>query len=238
MRVVVDGAFDRPEHKPDRLTKADPAIGPDPWREFEDGVIGRMIEDARRRGGDNPPAESRRRPPWEEPGVIDRLLGRDTPGEVRRPGDGWVDQPVREFQRPINAHYEAWVRDETGGPERMEYAIADGKGGFVHFDSRMVEERDGERVEVLIDAKGSYAQFLDADGDWKTFFVRMEDTGLKRMLRDADRQVRAADGRPVEWWCMQADVADAFNETFEDEPELAGKISAVYRPMPEQETGG
>jgi hypothetical protein len=231
VRVVVDGAFDRPEERPARPTEAEPAIRRDPWEEFPDGVIGRVIEDARRRAGDAPPAPHRP-PPWEEPGVIDRLIGED------RPSDGWVDQPVREFQRPINAHYEAWVREETGGPARMEYAVDDGKGGFVHFDSRMVEERDGERLEVLIDAKGTYAQFLDAEGEWKGFFGRMEDTGLARMLRDADRQVRAADGRPVEWWCMQADVADAFNETFKDDPGLAGKIRAVYRPMPGQERVG
>jgi hypothetical protein len=231
VRVVVDGAFDRPEERPARPTEADPAIRRDPWEEFEDGVIGRVIEDARRRSGDEP-SEPRRPPPWEEPGVIERLIGED------RPRDGWVDQPVREFQRPINAHYEAWVREETGGPPHMEYAVDDGKGGFVHFDSRVVEERDGERIEVLIDAKGSYAQFLDADGDWSEFFTRFEDKGLNRMRYDAGRQVAAAGGRPVEWWCMQEEVAEALNDAFERDDKLRGRIEAVYRPMPVVESEG
>ena len=52
------------------------------------------------------------------------------------------------------------------------------------------------------------------------------------MLDDADRQVKAADGRPVEWWCAEEEAADAFDERFAFDRRLRGRIEAVHKPMP------
>ena len=113
----------------------------------------------------------------------------------------------------------------------------------VRFTSRTIETRDGEPVEVLIMAKAGYEERLDAHGKWKKGFARAENVGMLMgeegfgLIAEMDaarRQVRVADGRPVQWWCLEEAAAEAFNEEFRRRDELRGRIEAVYRPMPEE----
>jgi hypothetical protein len=164
-------------------------------------------------------------------------LGTPTP---RRPGPGsqvqdagqWAPPTTpRHHGHPFNAEYEAWIRRETGGPEDgTEYRVQhDGEQAF--FDATDVQDRDGVPTEVLIDGKGRYEQFIDPDtGDFKPWWRDSEKSGLPGELAQAERQVRVADGRPVEWWCAEQATADAFNDAFANNPNLSGRIVAVYKP--------
>ena len=151
------------------------------------------------------------------------------------PAGSWTDPPAsRSYGDPFNERYEEWVRSETGGPAGKEYLVR-GDGRQALFDATTVREQDGNQTEVLIDAKGRYAQFIDPEsGRFKDFWANSRDSGLNGELKQARRQVDVADGRPVEWWCAERQTARAFNQAFAGSG-LAGHIRAVYRPMAEQE---
>jgi hypothetical protein len=153
-------------------------------------------------------------------------------GPVRDPAGQWAPpETPRHHGHPFNAEYEAWIRRETGGPEDgTEYRVRhDGEQAF--FDANDVQDRGGTPTEVLIDGKGRYEQFIDDDtGDFKEWFADSEKSGLPKELEQAERQVRVANGRPVEWWCAEQATADAFNAAFQDNPNLRGRIVAVYKP--------
>ncbi|WP_283138499.1 Tox-REase-5 domain-containing protein [Rhizohabitans arisaemae] len=147
-------------------------------------------------------------------------------------GHGWVAAPPRHHGAPFNADYEEWVRRECGGPPGREYLIMR-TGEKVLFDAMRIEQRNGVPVEVLVDAKGRYAQFIDkTTGTFHKWWARSKNSGLPEMLERALKQIKAGGGRRVEWWCAEPEVARLFNDEFEDDDRLEGRIRAVYRPMP------
>lgn len=75
---------------------------------------------------------------------------------------------------------------------------------------------------------------MKPDGTFKWFF--QERGGLEHTRQQAERQVLAAGGRPVEWWCADEAFADALNEYIEDIAVLNGKIEAIYKPYPEEQS--
>ena len=148
-----------------------------------------------------------------------------------------MSPPERYHGDGFNRRYEEWAREVSGGRPGSEYLVERGDRR-VYFDTRSVEERGGELVEVLVDAKGRYAQFIDPDtGDWYDFFGDSRRSGLGKLLERARDQVDVADGRPVEWWCAEPEPADLFNEAFEDDDDLRNRIRAAYRPMPDERSG-
>jgi hypothetical protein len=148
------------------------------------------------------------------------------PTDIDDPAGRWEVGPLRTRGQ----EYEGWSREETGAPQGMEYHVTNEIGNR-WLDTRYVEDRNGEPTEVLVDAKDDYAQFIDPEtGDWKDWW-----TGLDGALGQAQDQVDVADGRPVEWWCSQPEVAERFTEAFESDFNLNGKITAVHRPMPERD---
>jgi Restriction endonuclease fold toxin 5 len=165
--------------------------------------------------------------------------GAGTPAP-RRPGSGTQVQNAGQWEapstprhhgNPFNAEYEAWVRRQTGGPEDgTEYLVRHGDEQ-AYFDAADVQDRDGVPTEVLLDAKGRYENFVDPEtGSFREWWADSERSGLPKELEQAERQVRVANGRPVEWWCAEQATADAFNEAFADNPRLNGRIVAVYKP--------
>jgi hypothetical protein len=166
--------------------------------------------------------------------------GTGTPG--RQPGPGaqvqnagqWQHPPAaRTYHTPFNAEYEAYVRQQAGGPnDGTEYLVQhDGEQAF--FDATEVQDRDGTPTEVLLDAKGRYEQFVDPEtGEFREWWAESERSGLPKELDQAERQVRVANGKPVEWRCAEQATADAFNEAFRNNPNLRGRIVAVYQPPP------
>jgi hypothetical protein len=145
-----------------------------------------------------------------------------------------VPDTPRHYGDDFNRRYELWVRRSTGGPADREYRVEHG-GEVAWFDAAVIQDRDETPTEVLIDAKGRYAQFLDTgSGEWRPWWGQSE-KGLNRMTDTARRQVRVANGRPVEWWCAEEDTAEAFTEAFRLNPMLRGRIRVLHKPMPEQE---
>ncbi|WP_283137802.1 hypothetical protein [Rhizohabitans arisaemae] len=147
-------------------------------------------------------------------------------------GSGWIVAPPRHHGAPFNADYEGWVRRECGGPADREYLVVHG-GKSVMFDAARVEQRDGVSVEVLVDAKGRYDQFIDkGTGDFYSRWAHSSRSGLPKLLDRALDQVVAGAGRPVEWWCAERAFARLLNRAFNNDPRLEGQIRAVYRPKP------
>ncbi|WP_283138628.1 hypothetical protein [Rhizohabitans arisaemae] len=147
-------------------------------------------------------------------------------------GHGWVVAPPRYHGAPFNADYEDWVRRECGGPPGREYLVVRGDEKVL-FDAARTEQRDGIPVEVLIDAKGRYAQFIDkATGEFHSWWAESRRSGLPKLKERALDQVQVGAGRPVEWWCAERNVARLLNGIFALDNRLAGRIRAVHRPMP------
>lgn len=166
--------------------------------------------------------------------------GRITTGTVGSAKDRgrWAKPATRSHGKSFNAVYEIYVHElaahlsgEPGRPD-MEY-VAVGNDKQAWMDAVWRTERDGAVVEVLIDAKGHHAQFLESDGRWKQFFVEIEAKGLPGLIKTATRQVQASGGRPVEWWCAEREVARAMNRAFAQVRRLHGRVKAVWKPFPE-----
>jgi len=99
-----------------------------------------------------------------------------------------------------------------------------------------VEIRGGVPTEVLVDAKGRYKRFIEAEtGGWKEFWEHSQKSGLRKIVQRAERQVRVANGRPIEWWCAELATARAFRDEVDNNPKLTGRIRVRYKPMPQQD---
>jgi hypothetical protein len=147
------------------------------------------------------------------------------------PAGEWATPPKRSFGNPFNARYEQWVKTSNGGPDdEKEYLV---RG--VWFDARRFENTASASTEVLLDAKGQYDKFIDRrTGDWQKFFSKFEKSGIKGLVKEAERQVAAAGGQPVEWWCAERDSARLMRRQFNLEPKLRGRIKVRFMPMPEE----
>jgi hypothetical protein len=75
-------------------------------------------------------------------------------------------------------------------------------GKYVYFDD--CRQSDG----ALIDAKNTYLHLLEEDGlyPWKG----VED----KMIRQAERQLQAAQGKRIEWYFAEKEVADHMRDVF------------------------
>lgn len=143
----------------------------------------------------------------------------------------WANPPRRSHGNPFNARYEQWVKVSNGGPDdEREYRV---RG--VWFDARRFERTPGASTEILLDAKGQYDKFIDKDGDWKEFFQKFEKSGIEGLVAEARRQVDAAGGQPVEWWCAEKDSARLIRRRFRQEPDLSGRVTVRHMPMPDEE---
>ncbi|SDZ40998.1 Restriction endonuclease fold toxin 5 [Amycolatopsis xylanica] len=155
---------------------------------------------------------------------------RGVPLDVGNPAGRWTVPPRRTFHNTFNEEYEQEVRNKMYAPPGQEYFV-EKDGESAYFDSRYLDMRSGRTFEVLVDAKGRYSQFFDTKtGDWKPFFKKFEKKGVDAILKEARRQVRVADGRPVEWWSAQRNIAALLRHTFGMDPELRGKISVRFEP--------
>ncbi len=157
------------------------------------------------------------------------------PATAPPPAGRWETPTTPRYHgEPFNEQYERWVRTSTGGPPDREYLVEHG-GERAWFDGTAIELRGGKPSEVLIDAKGRYKQFVDPEtGAFKTWWGRSNTGGLPVMMAIARRQVRVADGRPVEWWVAEPEAARAFGRAILGIRELRGRVRAVYKPMPDQ----
>jgi hypothetical protein len=88
---------------------------------------------------------------------------------------------------------------------------------FVHFDNCQLS------TGVMIEAKGTgYAAIL-ADGETSFVWRRVEE----KMVRQANAQIQAAQGRPIEWYFAERTVADYMTKVFANN---GLSITIIYMP--------
>jgi len=84
---------------------------------------------------------------------------------------------------------------------------------------------DGLKNGILLDAKSRYSQFIDKKtGTWHDWF-----TGQEGIIKQADRQIKAAQGVLIEWHFEEEVVRDLVKSLTKDEG-LKG-IKFVYTPL-------
>jgi len=71
---------------------------------------------------------------------------------------------------------------------------------------------DGIDNGVLVDAKHGYENFVK-NGEFVDWWAK----GLSDIINQAERQVRAADGFPIQWRFSHKEVADAFRKRFKND---------------------
>ena len=74
----------------------------------------------------------------------------------------------------------------------------------------------------LLDAKADYSQFVGRDGRFYDWFK-----GRDSLLKQARRQIKAADGNPIDWKVKDQKFADAVEELFEDNDITDISVSVV-----------
>jgi Restriction endonuclease fold toxin 5 len=120
--------------------------------------------------------------------------------------------PSHEGFSGFSQTYQEFV---TGRPISEAY-IVEGPSGPVKFDDFL----NG----ALIDAKGNYGQFIDANGAWKGFFP-----GDDYFRGLAARQLAAAGDTPIVWPFAQQDAAAKVQQLLLDDG--ITQITTVWKPM-------
>jgi hypothetical protein len=77
---------------------------------------------------------------------------------------------------------------------------------------------------ALIDAKGNYGQFIDANGAWRRFFP-----GDDYFLGLANRQLAAAGDTPIVWPFAQQNAAQKVQALLDAEG--ISQITTAWKPM-------
>ena len=121
--------------------------------------------------------------------------------------------------------------DTPGWPKRSEQSLAyqeqiSGLPRGTAVDLNGVSF-DGCRQEgdtfTMLDAKGQgYLWAMQSDGSFRRFY-----TGIEKLMDQADRQVRAAGGRSIEWYFAEKQVADYMREAL---AETHPTIKVIWQP--------
>jgi hypothetical protein len=227
-RLTLPGAAAAAQSKPPSLIGSPPRAGINLTLTQDDGIGGHWkLTDARRgsddlfRDGDGKPI-ARVLPDGSiliEPAALPsgKSDTEDEPKLCPRPG------PDHPGARPKDIAYQQYISMLVNGqPLGAGLAIRlrnPFTGRYVHFDDCRLA--DG----TMIEAKGTgYADLLARGMDRKPWSGVVE-----RLLRQADRQLKAAGARPVEWYFAEKPVADYMRRSFL-ENDL--RITVFHRPMP------
>ena len=110
---------------------------------------------------------------------------------------------------------DAWgfQEEQTGAVRELEYKVDVPGSEPVEFD--------GFRNGKLIDAKAEYSHLLDKKGAWQKWFTKASKggkrpSGLQRLINEAKRQEKAANGTPIEWRVRDTRVANAIKRAFQE----------------------
>jgi len=134
-------------------------------------------------------------------------------GGVYNSGSGGVNGPgtwtsVNESMSAQSAAYQARI---TGADTGTAYVV-----NGVKFD--------GYQNGVLLDAKANYGQFVDnTTGQFADWF-----TGQNKMVTQAQNQVTAANGNPIQWVFQEESAANA-TRTLLNDKQISG-IEVVHAP--------
>lgn len=84
---------------------------------------------------------------------------------------------------------------------------------------------DGMSDGVLIEAKGSYSQFVDpSTGKFERWF-----TGSETLINQANRQIEASEGARIQWYFSDQQSLSAFQTLFREKGVYG--IEFIYQPM-------
>jgi uncharacterized protein YukE len=112
-------------------------------------------------------------------------------------GEELAEQGARQAGREAADGGGAWVRKNESMSDRSSryQEFNGGRSGEVYRVDRGGEHADFDSVhgDVLVDSKGNY-EHLFKDGRPRQWWSDRE-----KMIEQAERQVRVADGRPIEW---------------------------------------
>ena len=148
------------------------------------------------------------------------LMAQGSPGS----GASWTPPPGGPGQwerKPESMPQEAqrYQSQVTGAPEGWVYRVRTGPGpkDFVDFD--------GFRDGALLEAKGPGYEELLRKMHGKPWFE-----GLDQLLEQARRQLRAAQGVPLEWHVAERKLADLLRDLFREEN--LDRIRVIPTPSP------
>ncbi|MFC3650354.1 Tox-REase-5 domain-containing protein [Dyella humi] len=102
----------------------------------------------------------------------------------------WI--PVNESMSNFSRAYQQFITGQTG----MAYEV-----NGVRFD--------GVADTSYLDAKANYSQFVDGSGEFYGWWG-----GASDFVDQANRQIEAAGGQPIEWHFAQQDAAAATQSLF------------------------
>ncbi|HEV2263314.1 MAG TPA: Tox-REase-5 domain-containing protein, partial [Stellaceae bacterium] len=135
-----------------------------------------------------------------------------------RPGSGRSADAVA-----YQAYVSTLVNPDLPTPPGMAVALySSSRGNDVYFDD--CRHTDG----VMIEAKGPGYEDLIESGRKNEKFKKLID---KKLVGQANDQLDAAQGRPIEWYFGEKGAADYVRELFRGDTRLC-KIKIIYMPMP------
>lgn len=90
---------------------------------------------------------------------------------------------------------------------------------------------DGIRGNTLLEAKSSYDNFINKKtGQFQSWFVNDPKKGAPKLLDQAQRQIAAANGAPIEWNFASQETLNATKSYFESQGLKSG-INYKYTPQ-------
>jgi len=125
--------------------------------------------------------------------------------DIEKIGGKWIQ--TNEHMSLRSANYQTKV---TGKPSNLSYKL-----NGVKFD--------GMKNGVLIDAKAGYKQFIDKKN---SVFYKWFEKGKKSLMKQAERQVAAAQGAPIEWVCQEKELVEVLKKLFKNK----NNIKLTYIP--------
>lgn len=121
---------------------------------------------------------------------------------------------VKEYMSDTSRLYQ----NRVGGQEGMAFVKSGPDGRLVKFDGY------DPATHTLIETKGDFSTFRNSAGQFKRIFTTRV---VDKFRRQAWRQIKAADGTPIEWRFMDKEAAAYVKKIFADE-EIP--INVVYVP--------
>jgi len=122
-----------------------------------------------------------------------------------------VDAEVLAIRKESNKHWQNKLRRDTGLDASKSFVLNNVKFDGVTKDS------------VLLDAKSGMKNFVGEDGNFKSWLK-----GADNMVDQANKQLKAADGAPIQWHFEDKSVMEATQNLFKKN-DIEG-IELIYTP--------
>jgi hypothetical protein len=124
-----------------------------------------------------------------------------------------------------------WKLENEGMPElsRIYQKQITGRSGEVWLENGV--KFDGMKNGRLIEVKGDYSGFIDkSTGNFERWFAESK-SGGKSFIKQAERQIKAANGNPIDWYFMnQEDMIIVQRLLIENRVDIQ-KIKFIYEPL-------